>query len=114
LVAARVVKPQEVLESLMNDGTFDALRGKVTAQLKSNEDLKRYTQSLVEKSQCLNSPGADNKTRRELFDALRRELEGPVLDRASKAAWELILSKENLGKEIAEAVDSTYSKLSTQ
>lgn len=37
---------------------------------------------------------------------------GPVLERASKAAWELILSKEGVGKEITEKVDAVYTRLS--
>lgn len=35
-MGSRVVTPEEVLESLMNDGTIDAIRMKIIAQLKAN------------------------------------------------------------------------------
>ncbi|CAK9225282.1 unnamed protein product [Sphagnum troendelagicum] len=106
------VTPDQVLKSLMNDGHFDDLRVKILNQLKQNEEIRKYTSMLVEQSKVLNTPGAESKNRRELFEALRRELEGPVLERASKAAWELILSKEGVGKEITEKVDAVYTRLS--
>lgn len=34
--SSKVVRPEEVLESLKNDGTVDALRMKIIAQLKAN------------------------------------------------------------------------------
>jgi hypothetical protein len=34
--SSKVVQPEEVLESLKNDGTVDALRMKIIAQLKAN------------------------------------------------------------------------------
>lgn len=106
------VTPQDVLSSLMNDGTFDALRSKIINQLKTNEELRKNTISMVEQSKVLNTPGAENKSRRELFDALRRELETPVLDKASKSVWDLILAKDGLGKEIDDTVESVYCRLS--
>lgn len=93
---------------------------------------------MVEQSQTLNTPGAEQKSKRDLFVSLKHELEwviitvksgiknkesiiwfnllclpfrGPVLDRASKAAWELILSKEGIGKEIMETVFRAYNQL---
>lgn len=108
------VTPQQVLTSLMNDGTFDDLRHKVIHQLKQNEELKKYTASKVEQSNVLNTPGAEQKSKRELFEALRKELEGPVLERASKAAWELILSKEGVGKEISDTVYKAYNQLQSK
>lgn len=59
----------------MNDGTIDALRLKIINQLKANEDLKKNTIRMVEQSKVLNTPGAEKQTKRELFDALRQELE---------------------------------------
>lgn len=106
------VTPQDVLSSLMNDGTFDAFRSKIINQLKTNEELRKNTISMVEQSKVLNTPGAENKSRRELFDALRRELETPVLDKASKSVWDLILAKDGLGKEIDDTVESVYCRLS--
>jgi hypothetical protein len=35
-LSSKVVRPEEVLESLKNDGTIDALRMKIIAQLKAN------------------------------------------------------------------------------
>ncbi|OAY69133.1 hypothetical protein ACMD2_02421 [Ananas comosus] len=113
-MGSRVVTPEEVLESLMNDGTIDAIRMKIIAQLKANEDMKKNTMMMVEQSKVLNTPGAEKKTKRELFDELRRELETSVLEKASKAVWELILDSSGLGKEITETVEKVYCRLSGQ
>ncbi|KAH7678630.1 hypothetical protein IHE45_06G009400 [Dioscorea alata] len=107
-----VITPEDVLESLMNDGTIDAIRLKIINQLKANEELKNSTISMVEQSKVLNTPGAEKQTKRELFDALRRELEAPALEKASKAVWELILDTNGLGKEINETVERVFCRLS--
>ncbi|KAL0917725.1 hypothetical protein M5K25_012809 [Dendrobium thyrsiflorum] len=107
-----VITPEDVLESLMNDGTIDAIRQKIINQLKGNEELKRNTITMVEQSKVLNTAGAEKQTKRELFDALRQELESPVLEKASKAVWELILDNNGLGKEISEVVERVYRRLS--
>jgi len=39
------------------------------------EEIKNYTSTLVASSKVLNTPGAENKSRKELFEALRKELE---------------------------------------
>lgn len=106
-----LVTPEDVLESLMNDGTIDAIRLKIVNQLKANEELKNYTISMVEQSKVLNTPGAEKQTKRELFDALRQELESSVLEKASRAVWELILDNNNLGKEISETVEKVFWRL---
>ncbi|RLN29413.1 hypothetical protein C2845_PM05G14830 [Panicum miliaceum] len=67
---------------------------------------------MVEQSKVLNTPGAEKKTKRELFDALRQELETPVLEKASKAVWDLILDNGGLGKEITETVEKVFCRLS--
>ncbi|KAI7748540.1 hypothetical protein M8C21_013474 [Ambrosia artemisiifolia] len=110
--SSSVVTPEDVLESLMNDGTIDTLRLKIINQLKANEDLKSTTIKMVEQSKVLNTPGAEKQTKRELFDALRQELETPVLEKASKSVWELILDGNGLGKEINETVEKVFCKLS--
>ncbi|XP_042517591.1 uncharacterized protein LOC122091631 [Macadamia integrifolia] len=113
-MGSSVVTPEAVLEMLMNDGTIDALRLKIINQLKANEGLKNNTLTMVEQSKVLNTPGAEKQTKRELFDALRWELETPVLEKASKAVWELILDDNGLGKEISETVERVYCRLSGQ
>ncbi|KAJ0254482.1 Antigenic heat-stable protein [Hirschfeldia incana] len=110
--SSSVITPEDVLESLMNDGTIDALRLKIINQLKANEELKSTTIKMAEESKVLNTPGAEKQTKRELFDALRQELEGPVLEKASKSVWELILEKDGLGKEINETVERVFYRLS--
>ncbi|XP_066359179.1 uncharacterized protein [Miscanthus floridulus] len=110
--SSKVVRPEEVLESLKNDGSIDVLRMKIIAQLKANEDMKKNTMMMVEQSKVLNTPGAEKKTKRELFDALRQELETPVLEKGSKAVWELILDNGGLGKEITETVEKVFCRLS--
>ncbi|XP_050273633.1 uncharacterized protein LOC126716728 isoform X1 [Quercus robur] len=107
-----VITPEDVLESLMNDGTIDSLRLKIINQLKANEELKNTTIKMAEQSKVLNTPGAEKQTKRELFDALRQELEAPVLEKASKSVWELILDSNGLGKEISEMVEKVFSRLS--
>lgn len=39
------------------------------------EELKSITIKMAEQSKVLNTPGAEKQTKRELFDALRQELE---------------------------------------
>ncbi|KAK3198784.1 hypothetical protein Dsin_022199 [Dipteronia sinensis] len=73
--ASSVISTEDVLDSLMNDGTIDSLRLKIINQLKANEELKNTTIKMAEQSKVLNTPGAEKQTKRELFDALRQELE---------------------------------------
>ncbi|PIN12867.1 hypothetical protein CDL12_14520 [Handroanthus impetiginosus] len=107
-----VITPEDVLETLMNDGTIDALRLKIINQLKANEELKSNTIKMVEQSKVLNTSGAEKQTKRELFDALRQELETPVLEKASRSVWELILDQNGLGKEINNTVERVFCQLS--
>jgi hypothetical protein len=37
--------------------------------------MKRDTMMMVERSKTLSTPGAEKQSKRDLFDALRRELE---------------------------------------
>lgn len=110
--SSSVISPEDVLESLMNDGTIDALRLKIINQLKANEELKSTTIKMAEQSRVLNTPGAEKQTKRELFDALRQELEAQVLEKASKSVWELILDNNGMGKEINQTVERVFCKLS--
>ncbi|XP_065851772.1 uncharacterized protein [Euphorbia lathyris] len=110
--SSSIISPEDVLESLMNDGTIDALRLKIINQLKANEELKNTTIRMAEQSKVLNTPGAEKQTKRELFDALRQELETPVLEKASGSVWELILDGNGLGKEISETVERVFCRLS--
>lgn len=96
----------------MNDGTIDSMRLKIITQLKANEELKNTTIKMVEQSRVLNTPGAEKQTKRELFDALRQELETSVLEKASKSVWELILDNNGIGKEISETVEQVFCRLS--
>ncbi|KAE9618928.1 hypothetical protein Lalb_Chr02g0147831 [Lupinus albus] len=114
MASSSVIKPEDVLESLMNDGTIDALRLKIITQLKANEELKSTTIKMAEQSKVLNTPGAEKQTKRELFDALRQELEASVLEKASKSVWDLILDNAGLGKEISETVEKVFCRLSGQ
>ncbi|KAL5850945.1 hypothetical protein ACOSQ4_008958 [Xanthoceras sorbifolium] len=110
--SSSVITPEDVLESLMNDGSIDSLRLKIINQLKANEELKNTTIKMAEQSKVLNTPGAEKQTKRELFDALRQELETPVLEKASKSVWELILNSNGLGKDISETVERVFCRLS--
>ncbi|XP_019158668.1 PREDICTED: uncharacterized protein LOC109155421 [Ipomoea nil] len=110
--SSSVITPEDVLGTLMNDGTIDAIRLKIITQLKANEELKNTTIKMVEQSKVLNTPGAEKQTKRELFDALRQELETSVLEKASKSVWELILDHNGIGKEISETVEGVFCRLS--
>ncbi|PON89483.1 Peptide chain release factor [Trema orientale] len=77
-----------------------------------DEELKNTTIKMAEQSKVLNTPGAEKQTKRELFDALRQELETPVLEKASKSVWDLILDNNGLGKEISETVERVFCRLS--
>ncbi|KAK1583808.1 hypothetical protein Q3G72_027120 [Acer saccharum] len=77
-----------------------------------SEELKNTTIKMVEQSKVLNTLGAEKQTKRELFDALRQELEIPVLEKASKSVWELILNSDGLGKDISETVERVFCRLS--
>ncbi|KAI9108516.1 hypothetical protein K1719_020400 [Acacia pycnantha] len=114
MASSSVITPEDVLEMLMNDGTIDALRLKIINQLKANEELKSTTIKMAEQSKVLNTPGAEKQTKRELFDALRRELEAPILEKASKSVWDLILDNSGLGREISETVERVFCRLSGQ
>ncbi|KAL5194525.1 hypothetical protein HKD37_20G056590 [Glycine soja] len=114
MASSSIITPEDVLESLMNDGTIDALRLKIINQLKANEELKSTTIKMAEQSKVLNTPGAEKQTKRELFDALRQELEASVLEKASKSVWDLILDNNGLGKEISEMVERVFCRLSGQ
>ncbi|XP_020240450.1 uncharacterized protein LOC109819215 [Cajanus cajan] len=114
MASSSIITPEDVLESLMNDGTIDALRLKIINQLKANEELKSTTIKMAEQSKVLNTPGAEKQTKRELFDALRQELEASVLEKASKSVWDLILDNSGLGKEISETVERVFCRLSGQ
>lgn len=76
------------------------------------EELKSTTIKMAEQSRVLNTPGAEKQTKRELFDALRQELEAQVLEKASKSVWELILDSNGMGKEINQTVERVFCKLS--
>lgn len=106
------ITPEDVMGTLMNDGTIDSMRLKIITQLKANEELKNTTIKMVEQSRVLNTPGAEKQTKRELFDALRQELETSVLEKASKSVWELILDNNGIGKDISETVEQVFCRLS--
>ncbi|KAG6431393.1 hypothetical protein SASPL_109472 [Salvia splendens] len=138
-MASPVITPEDVLETLMNDGTIDAIRLKIINQLKANEELKSNTIKMVEQSKVLNTAGAEKQTKRELFDSLRQELDfalsvdfqlalsrfsmmlyydkayanwAPVLEKASRSVWDLILDQNGLGKEINDTVERVFCQLS--
>ncbi|KAI8021948.1 hypothetical protein LOK49_LG03G03510 [Camellia lanceoleosa] len=109
--SSSVITPEDVLESLMNDGTIDTMRLKIINQIKANEELKNTAIKMAEQSK-VNTPGVEKQTKRELFDALRQELETSVLEKASKSVWDLILDSNGLGKEISETVERVFCRLS--
>ncbi|KAL3684882.1 hypothetical protein R1sor_002904 [Riccia sorocarpa] len=105
------VKPQDVLDKLMYDGTFDRSKSSLITALKSNDDLKNFILTLVENSEVLRKEDVERKSRRQLMEELRNELSVKVLEKASAAAWQLMLSDEGLGMEITEKVNETFCDL---
>jgi len=93
------------LDSMMENGTFDKFRESIVAQLKDNEDLRKYTSDLVKESKTLNDDNARSQQKKILFEKLRGEIENKVMERASDAAWDILLSEEGTGKELKEKVD---------
>ncbi|KAK3273845.1 hypothetical protein CYMTET_17934 [Cymbomonas tetramitiformis] len=96
----------KVLDDMCKDGTFDAFRARIVDELKKNEDLNKYTSNLVEGSETLSRPGAERMTRKDLFEKLKAELEKPVMEKVSAAAWEFLLAEEGVGKEIKDKVEA--------
>ncbi|KAD6795491.1 hypothetical protein E3N88_06387 [Mikania micrantha] len=86
--SSSVITPEDVLESLMNDGTIDVLRLKIINQLKAN--VGRFKEYHYENGRA----------------------EIPVLEKASKSVWELILDSKGLGREINETVEKVFCRLS--
>ncbi|KAG5623578.1 hypothetical protein H5410_008796 [Solanum commersonii] len=54
--SSSVITPEDVMGTLMNDGTIDSMRLKIITQLKANEELKNTTIKMVEPSRVLNTP----------------------------------------------------------
>jgi hypothetical protein len=57
--SSKVVQPEEVLESLKNDGTVDALRMKIIAQLKANVCFRPFYHILPLSNPLLLPPACD-------------------------------------------------------
>nr|XP_023873717.1 uncharacterized protein LOC111986314 [Quercus suber] len=90
-MGSSVISPEDVLESLMNDGAIDAIRLKIINQPRANEIASNLL--VVETGKGL-------------------LLKTPVLERASKSVWELMLDNNGLGKEISETVEKVFCRLS--
>ncbi|KAK9724196.1 hypothetical protein RND81_05G054900 [Saponaria officinalis] len=80
----RIISPEDVVECLMNDATIDSLRLKIINHLKSNVTFLLFL--LI--------------------------LRAPVLEKASKSVWDLILDDSGLRKEISETVERVFCRLS--
>uniref|UniRef100_A0A803N6P2 Uncharacterized protein n=1 Tax=Chenopodium quinoa TaxID=63459 RepID=A0A803N6P2_CHEQI len=130
--SSSVISPNDVLESLMNDGTIDALRLKIINQLKANSsmcffcrvgtvcfnlstltDVLQVNQSLhlFVTVACCHST-AFPCCLLTLLTCLKLDLWAPVLEKASKSVWDLILDDNGLGKEISETVEKVFCRLS--
>ncbi|KAK9868633.1 hypothetical protein WJX84_005263 [Apatococcus fuscideae] len=81
---------EAVLKKVMDDGSFDKMRHHVIDQIKQNKDIVSKSEQLVRGSKTLSAPGAGGRTKKDLFEAIRRELEDEVLNEAVKAAWEIL------------------------
>mmetsp|Transcript_29772 Transcript_29772/g.41110 ORF Transcript_29772/g.41110 Transcript_29772/m.41110 type:complete len:114 (-) Transcript_29772:169-510(-) len=99
-----------VLQDMMEDGTFDDFRQKIVNHLKENESLRGFTAELVERSETLGQPGVASRPRKDLFETLRKEIEEPVMEMASSAAWDVLLSDQGVGKEIKEKVEAMLQR----
>jgi len=101
----------KLLQEMMDDGTFDDLRQRLVTQLKDHEELRAHTAESLNNSETVKSLADTTKPRKELFESLRREVEGSVLSKASTAVWELLQSDEGIGKEIEEKVDAAMARM---
>ncbi|KAK9825973.1 hypothetical protein WJX74_002460 [Apatococcus lobatus] len=95
---------EAVLKKVMDDGSFDKMRHKVIDQIKQNKDIVSRSEQLVRSSKALSAPGAGARTKKDLFDAIRRELEEEVLNEAVKAAWEILTTSTRCGGDPASAM----------
>lgn len=86
-----------VLERIMEDGTFDELRKIIVGLVKQDEQLNKFIEEAVLNSKALVSSKADSRGRQEdVYNSVRREIEGKALDRALAATWK-VLQDESTG-----------------
>nr|POF07399.1 hypothetical protein CFP56_37465 [Quercus suber] len=66
---------------------------KTCGVLANKEELKNTTIKMAEQSKVLNNPGAEKQTKRELFDALRQELENikRKLQQCMATVWRFLI-----------------------
>ncbi|KAJ1419162.1 hypothetical protein SESBI_15434 [Sesbania bispinosa] len=106
-----IVRKEEVITKLKDDGDFDRLRLKIIRKLKDNEELRQHITSIVKQSMTLNRPGAENMKPRQLSDAIYEEVGEKVMGHISDGLWQIIRSSDGMKGEIMETVQSVYDKL---
>ncbi|KAJ1419166.1 hypothetical protein SESBI_15438 [Sesbania bispinosa] len=106
-----IVRKEEVIAKLKDDGDFDRLRLKIIRKLKDNEELRQHITSIVKQSVTLNRAGAENMKPRQLSDAIYEEVGEKVMGHISYSLWHIIRSSDGMKGEITETVQSVYDKL---
>nr|KJB25966.1 hypothetical protein B456_004G218500 [Gossypium raimondii] len=72
--SSSLITLEDVLESLMNDGTIDALKLKIINQLKANEELKNTTIKMAKQSKVLTCLVRRNRPKENCLMHLGRNL----------------------------------------
>ncbi|KAL5748619.1 hypothetical protein ACOSP7_025662 [Xanthoceras sorbifolium] len=107
----KMVSKDQVISKLKDDGDFDRLRLKIIRKLKDNEELRNNIISVVKQSTALSRAGAETMKPRQLSDAIYEEVGDKVQSQISEGLWAIIKSEDGMKSEIAETVESVYSKL---
>mmetsp|Transcript_32470 Transcript_32470/g.92016 ORF Transcript_32470/g.92016 Transcript_32470/m.92016 type:complete len:135 (+) Transcript_32470:356-760(+) len=116
---------EQVLEQLMEEGTFDELRHKIVQELKRKEDLKVFTEEKVREElqkdelakdiarlqSAHESSSARAKIQSDVLAKLRDRLQGIIMTEISKSAWEIMCGETDLAHEIEAKVHGTCDTL---
>ncbi|KAL3144501.1 hypothetical protein ABBQ32_004238 [Trebouxia sp. C0010 RCD-2024] len=83
---------KDVLDKIKAEGTFDQMRVQVTETVKRTDTLTSRVQQLVANSDVFKSGKAENMSRKELFDNIRKLHEKDFLEIAAAATWEVLMN----------------------
>ncbi|DBA72418.1 TPA: hypothetical protein ACH3X2_010451 [Trebouxia sp. C0005] len=104
---------KDVLDKIKAEGTFDQMRVQVTEAVKKTDTLTSQVQQLVAQSDVFKSGKADNMSRKDLFDTIRKTYESKLLEIAASATLEVLLNdsygiSQQIEQSTHEALCSVY------
>lgn len=83
-----------VLQKIIESGMFDEIRHKVVDELKKDDSLRKAVQHAVDTSKTLATADVHRTTKKALLEALRKELETGLLEKASSVAWGIMTDEQ--------------------